>query len=100
MGHRAAPDGCHRALRRGPDHRAFPQEALMDQLKHLIEVWTSYAQGLTGSIGALAFVCAFIWMRADDRDTWTNSSSSLNRASGRPSWPPRRKQLREQWKLG
>jgi len=33
----------------------------MDQLKHLIEVWTSYAQGLTGSIGALAFVCAFIW---------------------------------------
>ena len=34
----------------------------MDQLKHLIEVWTSYAQGLTGSIGALAFVCAFIWM--------------------------------------
>ena len=30
----------------------------MDQLKHLIEVWTSYAQGLTGSIGALAFVCA------------------------------------------
>jgi hypothetical protein len=36
----------------------------MDQLKHLIEVWTSYAQGLTGSIGALAFVCAFIWMIA------------------------------------
>jgi hypothetical protein len=34
----------------------------MDQLKHLIEVWTSYAQGLTGSIGALAFVCAFIWI--------------------------------------
>ena len=34
----------------------------MDQLKHLIEVWTEYAQGLTGSIGALAFVCAFIWM--------------------------------------
>ena len=33
----------------------------MDQLKHLIEVWTSFAQGLTGSIGALAFVCAFIW---------------------------------------
>src|ERR1700676_2457818 len=33
----------------------------MDQLKHLIEVWTGYAQGLTGSIGALAFVCAFIW---------------------------------------
>jgi len=30
----------------------------MDQLKHLIEVWTGYAQGLTGSIGALAFVCA------------------------------------------
>jgi hypothetical protein len=37
----------------------------MDQLKHLIEVWTSYAQGLTGSIGALAFVCAFIWTMAD-----------------------------------
>ena len=36
----------------------------MDQLKHLIEVWTGYAQGLTGSIGALAFVCAFIWMIA------------------------------------
>lgn len=33
----------------------------MDQLKHLIDTWTSYAQGLTGSIGALAFVCAFIW---------------------------------------
>ena len=33
----------------------------MDQLKHLLEVWTGYAQGLTGSIGALAFVCAFIW---------------------------------------
>ena len=33
----------------------------MDQLKHVIEVWTGYAQGLTGSIGALAFVCAFIW---------------------------------------
>jgi hypothetical protein len=36
----------------------------MDQLKHVIEVWTGYAQGLTGSIGALAFVCAFIWMIA------------------------------------
>ena len=34
----------------------------MDALKHLIEVWTGYAQGLTGSIGALAFVCAFIRM--------------------------------------
>jgi hypothetical protein len=33
----------------------------MDQLKHLIDVWTSYAQGLTGSIGALAFVCALPW---------------------------------------
>jgi len=33
----------------------------MDQLKHLIELWTGYAQGLTGSIGALAFVFAFIW---------------------------------------
>src|SRR6202011_5175546 len=61
MGHPAGPDRCYRALRRGTDRRAFPQEALMDQLKHLIEVWTSYAQGLTGSIGALAFVCAFIW---------------------------------------
>ncbi|MDQ6882715.1 MAG: hypothetical protein M3077_00560 [Candidatus Dormibacteraeota bacterium] len=36
----------------------------MEQLKHLIEVWTGYAQGLTGSIGALAFVIAFIWMIA------------------------------------
>ncbi len=36
----------------------------MDQLKHLIEVWTGYAQGLTGSIGAFAFVIAFIWMIA------------------------------------
>ena len=36
----------------------------MDQLKHLLEVWTGYAQGVTGSIGALAFVCAFIWMIA------------------------------------
>jgi len=34
----------------------------MDQLKHLIDVWTSYAQGLTGSIGALAFVCALACM--------------------------------------
>ncbi len=57
----------------------------MEQLKHVIEVWTGYAQGLTGSIGALAFVCAFIWMRADDRDAWTNSCSSLNRASD--LWP-------------
>ena len=36
----------------------------MDQLKHVIDVWTGLAQGLTGSIGALAFVCAFIWMIA------------------------------------
>ena len=33
----------------------------MDQLKHLIDVWTGYGQGLAGSIGALAFVFAFIW---------------------------------------
>jgi hypothetical protein len=39
----------------------------MDQLKHVIDVWTGLAQGLTGSIGALAFVCAFIWIyRATD----------------------------------
>jgi hypothetical protein len=30
----------------------------MEQLKHVIDVWTGLAQGLTGSIGALAFVCA------------------------------------------
>src|SRR2546428_1902078 len=58
MGHAAAPDRCDRALRRSSDHRARRNQSLMDQLKHLIEVWTSYAQGLTGSIGALAFVCA------------------------------------------
>jgi hypothetical protein len=39
----------------------------MDQLKHLIDVWTGYGQGLAGSIGALAFVFAFIWMRRHDR---------------------------------
>ncbi len=33
----------------------------MDQLKHLIDVWTGYGQALAGSIGALAFVMAFIW---------------------------------------
>jgi hypothetical protein len=33
----------------------------MDQLRHLIELWTAYAQGLAGSIGAFAFVIAFIW---------------------------------------
>ncbi len=33
----------------------------MDQLKHLIDVWIGYGQGLAGSIGALAFVFAFIW---------------------------------------
>ncbi len=33
----------------------------MDQLKHLIDVWTGYGQTLAGSIGALAFVFAFIW---------------------------------------
>src|SRR5919201_268026 len=61
-GHRTG--GAHRrdrALRRGPRDRTDREEALMDQLKHLIDLWTSYAQGLTGSIGALAFVCAFIW---------------------------------------
>jgi hypothetical protein len=54
----------------------------MDQLKHLIEVWTSYAQGLTGSIGALAFVCAFIWMiaRLDEFFTSLNGQSVRNTA--------------------
>jgi len=33
----------------------------MDQLKHLIDVWIGYGQTLAGSIGALAFVFAFIW---------------------------------------
>jgi len=52
----------------------------MDQLKHLIEVWTSYAQGLTGSIGALAFVCAFIWMiaRLDELFIFVNRAINLN----------------------
>ena len=45
----------------------------MDALKHLIEVWTGYAQGLTGSIGALAFVCAFIWMIAPLDETFITS---------------------------
>jgi hypothetical protein len=33
----------------------------VDQLKHVIELWTGYGQSLAGSIGALAFVIAFIW---------------------------------------
>ncbi len=33
----------------------------MDQLRHVIEIWTGYGQSLAGSIGALAFVMAFIW---------------------------------------
>lgn len=33
----------------------------MDQLRHVIELWTGYGQSLAGSIGALAFVIAFIW---------------------------------------
>jgi hypothetical protein len=33
----------------------------MDQLRHVIEIWTGYGQSLAGSIGALAFVFAFIW---------------------------------------
>jgi len=33
----------------------------MDQLRHVIEIWTGYGQSLAGSIGALAFVIAFIW---------------------------------------
>src|SRR5437868_8755694 len=62
VGHFAAPDDRHRPLRRSSRHRAGGQEALMDALKHLIEVRTGYAQGLTGSIGALAFVCALTCM--------------------------------------
>ena len=30
----------------------------MDQLRHVIEIWTGYGQSLAGSIGALAFVMA------------------------------------------
>lgn len=33
----------------------------MDQLRHVIETWTGYGQSLAGSVGALAFVFAFIW---------------------------------------
>jgi hypothetical protein len=33
----------------------------VDQLRHVIELWTGYGQSLAGSIGALAFVIAFIW---------------------------------------
>ncbi len=36
----------------------------MDQLRHVIEIWTGYGQSLAGSIGALAFVMAFIWKKA------------------------------------
>src|SRR5256714_9495505 len=61
MGHAATSHRGDRALCRRPPQRALRAQTLMDQLKHLIDVWTSYAQGLTGSIGALAFVCAFIW---------------------------------------
>src|SRR5947209_3387747 len=61
VGRPAAPDDRDRALCANPGRRSLSNQSLMDQLKHLIEVWTSYAQGLTGSIGALAFVCAFIW---------------------------------------
>jgi hypothetical protein len=33
----------------------------LDQLDQLIQTWIGYAQKLVGSIGALAFVLAFIW---------------------------------------
>ena len=33
----------------------------MDELRHVIAIWTGYGQSLAGSIGALAFVVAFIW---------------------------------------
>jgi hypothetical protein len=33
----------------------------VDPLRHVIELWTGYGQSLAGSIGALAFVIAFIW---------------------------------------
>jgi len=33
----------------------------MDELRHVIAIWTGYGQSLAGSIGALAFVIAFIW---------------------------------------
>lgn len=33
----------------------------MDELRHVIATWTIYGQSLAGSIGALAFVMAFIW---------------------------------------
>src|SRR5438874_2125713 len=61
VGRPAAPDDRDRALCANPGRRSLSNQSLMDQLKHLIEVWTSFAQGLTGRIGALAFVCAFIW---------------------------------------
>jgi hypothetical protein len=50
------------------------------ELKHLIDTWTMYAQGLAGSIGGLAFVIAFIWkMVAID----TRSVSEAKRWIGR-----------------
>ena len=52
----------------------------MEQLKHLIDVWTGYAQGLAGSIGALAFVCAFIWkMVAIDTRSVTEAKRWIGR---------------------
>lgn len=52
----------------------------MAELKHLIDTWTLYAQGLAGSIGGLAFVIAFIWkMVAID----TRSVSEAKRWIGR-----------------
>src|SRR5207244_9305057 len=58
VGRAAASHGRDRALCPIPGQRALSNQSLMDQLTHLIEVWTSYAQGLTRSIGALASVCA------------------------------------------
>lgn len=52
----------------------------MDQLKHVIDVWTGYAQGLAGSIGGLAFVCAFIWkMVAIDTRSVTEAKRWIGR---------------------
>lgn len=33
----------------------------MSQLESLLNSWVLLAQGLIGSLGTLAFVCAFVW---------------------------------------
>src|SRR2546428_185468 len=56
----------------------------MDQLKHLIEVWTSYAQGLTGSIGALAFACTPLPCNTDSSPFAVPSTTAATDPSSDP----------------